>query len=513
MSCNLLMNRAGPAPLWHRAFCRECRIGSRADRLVEFAIDCRKSEPAPLSALSRTLRALDLPHSMGRHRRIVVSRFARRVAVGSAVIIVGAGYGWTRYIDREPYLTITTSAISGPNAFDDFRLAAARIKGESTVSKMLSSTESELRRVAAGVGGGTVIGTDPMPQQPEYSAGDRARFIDLNKPALEAVRAGLGKEYLAPAIRSSSMDYSYMGKNRSLTGLLRLESEVYADRGQWAKAAGSAIDAIAVGVKVQQNASLMGKLHGIGCESMGRDALWPVVDRLSAAEARAAANRLQNVVNFRWSFQGALLEEQNVTLALLDEQMRRPDWRRTVFQIRNGNTGLIEEPVPGWASYLRMLPYTKMQIVENLQKRMAREMEDASKDWQTRPDNYIRPFERSDPVTEMIAPVFEGARFQDLLSVTQNALLITRLRLRAHFAGTGRYPQPFDSFTRDYLPQDPFAPYRWLTYRVERNRPLLYSVGPDGVDDSGRPISNSDRQGGNVQPASRGDIVAGVHRS
>jgi hypothetical protein len=65
------------------------------------------------------------------------------------------------------------------------------------------------------------------------------------------------------------------------------------------------------------------------------------------------------------------------------------------------------------------------------------------------------------------------------------------------------------------LPTDPFATDGKFLYRPQGTTYLLYSVGPDGKDDNGTPITNP-----NVPPArmkhqpfasSTGDIVLGMN--
>jgi hypothetical protein len=79
-------------------------------------------------------------------------------------------------------------------------------------------------------------------------------------------------------------------------------------------------------------------------------------------------------------------------------------------------------------------------------------------------------------------------------------LLATELALRCYQASKGRPPARLDDLVPDYLakvPQDPFS-RRPLIYRPQGATWLLYSVGPDGVDDGGRPM---------VRGSNKGDIL------
>lgn len=66
------------------------------------------------------------------------------------------------------------------------------------------------------------------------------------------------------------------------------------------------------------------------------------------------------------------------------------------------------------------------------------------------------------------------------------------------------------------IPQDPFAEDAPLRYRIEGDRYVLYSIGPDGMDDGGTAIFDPDatfapRAQYRVRANSKGDIVTGVN--
>jgi type II secretory pathway pseudopilin PulG len=111
------------------------------------------------------------------------------------------------------------------------------------------------------------------------------------------------------------------------------------------------------------------------------------------------------------------------------------------------------------------------------------------------------------------------ARAQIENGMTQKALLTAALALRAYRLDNGAYPGDLRDLVPDYLgavPQDPFAGDAALRYRIDGDRYILYSIGPDGVDDGGTAIFSTDLVFGpkseyRVHPNSKGDIVAGVN--
>jgi hypothetical protein len=73
--------------------------------------------------------------------------------------------------------------------------------------------------------------------------------------------------------------------------------------------------------------------------------------------------------------------------------------------------------------------------------------------------------------------------------MAQERLLVMELALRCYWSEHGSVPAHLDDLVTNYLskvPQDPFAGQP-LIYRPQGTHWLLYSVGPDGVDDGGRP--------------------------
>lgn len=82
-------------------------------------------------------------------------------------------------------------------------------------------------------------------------------------------------------------------------------------------------------------------------------------------------------------------------------------------------------------------------------------------------------------------------------------LLTTQLALQCFRSEQGHVPRQLDDLVPKYLqrvPTDPFS-NQPLVYRAQGTNWLLYSVGPDGVDDGGKPIG---RPGSSN--ASKGDL-------
>ena len=141
----------------------------------------------------------------------------------------------------------------------------------------------------------------------------------------------------------------------------------------------------------------------------------------------------------------------------------------------------------------------------------------------TRPKSIF--FERPGHSETSLGSMSEGAWCAERSSHSQNLILMVTLALRAYHDKNKAWPEQLSALVPAYLnhiPMDPFALKGSLRYRLMGSGYLLYSVGPDGIDDGGkaivRPIDSntesvkSDNIERLVMLGSCGDVVAGVNR-
>jgi hypothetical protein len=120
-------------------------------------------------------------------------------------------------------------------------------------------------------------------------------------------------------------------------------------------------------------------------------------------------------------------------------------------------------------------------------------------------------------------PVSTAARFKEVYTLAQDRLLAVSLALRAYKLEHAIYPSTLTALVPSYLdavPDDPFNISEPLKYRLTSTGYVLYSIGPDGNDDGGRPIFDPSQQTPGPGQTDRrhmamansvGDIVAGVN--
>lgn len=85
----------------------------------------------------------------------------------------------------------------------------------------------------------------------------------------------------------------------------------------------------------------------------------------------------------------------------------------------------------------------------------------------------------------------------------------TELALRCYQSSKGQPPARLEDIVPDYLtrvPQDPF-PRHALVYHPQGTNWLLYSIGPDGVDNGGRPVLKGSASG-DISLIRRGELAS-----
>ena len=385
-----------------------------------------------------------------------------------------------------------------PNAYDVFVAAGEAVVDPKAVNAALTPFSA------------------PRPGARVFSPAEQQALVRANAGVLKAVRGGFAQPFQAPPAddpgdrANAERKIEAVGRFRTLARLLVLEGQVKAGRGDADAAANCYLDAVRLGHTLPRGGAIIERLSGIACQATGRAYLWPAVDSLSAPGARAAARRLEAIRARSVPFADTLVQEKRVTLtSLLD-----------TFDGGRAAAPGGGAPGAGAAAGAVFLVYPKRVIFENMSAAMDREIAQARRPFGAKAAEAAADPAR-DPLSRTIMgihrPVFAKARFTQVVSETQDALLAAALALRAYRAGRGAYPAALNELAPAYLgriPGDPFAPGKGLGYARQAGGYVLYSVGPDGKDDGGTPVDNPAARGSKrhrIEEGSRGDIVAGVN--
>ncbi len=417
------------------------------------------------------------------------------IAAGFAAALVIGTLFWWNSAQEMPVVTIPKPVMPNSNAFDTFNSAAALNLDANKVGYAISAKH-----------------TSGAKDDHEYTWAEKQKFLAENAPALALLRQGLGQEYLNPPMRSINALSPYYAKDRAMARLLALESLVKAHKGDYSGAVGSGMDAMELGEEAPHGSVLIGGLVGIACTAIGRRPLWQYVDKLNAEEARAAVRRMERIRAKEFPFSGTMQEEKWAFHAVLLEAMRSPNDLGAVAQtMGTPASSFANSPL---VSQLFYMIYSKRRIMNDYTSYMDAEIARAKL-----PYGSVKPTPiPNDPICQILLPIFDQASLKFVVKEANNAMIEIAFALRAYRLQNGRYPDRLDELTPSLLPRplaDPFAKGGSFHYRRAANSYALYSVGPDGKDDGGKPIDSGTFRAGTpneryfVQANSTGDIVAG----
>lgn len=412
---------------------------------------------------------------------------------------------WFRALDTNPTVAVPSPPMPATNARDYYVAAANAVVDDKKIGYAVGSWNPA---------------TKPSGDQHFYSPADKEKLVAENAGAIQTLHTGFQYPYQEPPARSFSAMFPHYQKIRGLARLLALQAQVRAAQGDTGGAMGASLDAVQMGEQLPHGGTLIGMLVGIACQAIGRKQAWGAADHLSAAQAKAATRRLENIRTGHVPFADTLQEEEWSEQAGLLELMRKRDWPGDMLTAGQVDQGQIA-PTSSWIIATRVRRAGKRTIMANYTRYMDLSIVNARQPYAA---HIAQPPLPTDPISQILLPVYTGVRLNEVKADTQNALLLTTLALRAYRLDHGAYPPTLAALGPRYLqavPADPFALSTPLRYKRLGAKYLLYSVGPDGKDDSGKAIFDRTKSApapaeGNdprrwVQQDSQGDIVAGVN--
>ncbi len=363
---------------------------------------------------------------------------------------------------------------------------------------------------------GVEVNPWPKPTTP-YSLSQRKAFVAANQPAINKLREGLAQEYL-----DQSGEHFNGTSQRALTRTLVFAAKTSADARDFPEASRYALDAIALSQQIPRGGGMMPEIIGNSCEPFGQKALWEIADKLDAKTARAAAARLAALEKTRLPLSATFQEEKRTVRSQFQPIFNGGPlaaWRNTgtYFGEVQATTSQLMKMMPGesaaepepetladkfqWAKLrAQIVYYGPRTVAENMENWMDLVGRRSEQPWcNPRP---VPPLP-SDPLSQIILPVYGQLEIKCMLTRAQSQLLQGYLLLRAVRLETGHYPSPSEATT--FLPSDPFSPTRApLRYRRDSAEKItLWSVGPNATDEGG--VQGKQEAGKEGMP---GDLVA-----
>jgi hypothetical protein len=406
--------------------------------------------------------------------------------IGLALLVIGVMVR-TIVANVEPTVTFPPpAALPSPNGFDFYLKATQQIAHEDQIKN---------------------LSTRPL------AGAEAASLLAANANALKTLRKGLPMPYREPVLaRGFDVAFPHYAKFRNLARLLALEGNGRREAGDIPGATQSYLDAVTMGNRIPRGGPIIPRLVGIACQAIGRRPIWHMVGHMNAPTAKAAARRIETLRKETWPYVETLTEEKYFDQAAFLQGFRDPAKFASTMASEGEPDNRAGAPVAAQAYFFL---FSKRHIMNDLTAFMDRLIADASKPYadRTRPDP--TPDEL---LTRILAPIPFQTRLKQVASEeTQNALLNVALALRAYRIEHGTYPSDLGQLVPAYIahvPNDPFAHSDPLIYRKEADDYVLYSVGPDGIDNAGRAIENpgdTESKRRAVTSGSNGDIVAGVN--
>ena len=421
----------------------------------------------------------------------------------SGVILLGAPLWWLS-LEADPVVHIPAPPPPPkPNAADYYISAGNAIVGttEITYAVMEPDRPGYKSMFPVRLPNGTTIARPFTPSEKES-------LLQQNAAALNLLRRGFGYRFQAPPQRSW-LTLSPYPPYRQMTSLLVLEGQVKFKRGDWNGAANSYLDAIRFGSDIARGGGATSRRISTMCESMGQRPLWNTINHLNAAQARAAARRLEQISARRAPLSASLTEEKWVGQASLMEIFRGPDWRHHLVSIYGIDNQTGEAAAAAWT---RSWLTGKRALMSRYSKIIDASIAAARKPYA--PIRSVPPAPQADLMANLTGS-FRDLRFSAARIETGSTLLAVALALRAYRLERGAYPAKITELKPRWLktiPLDPFAANIPLRYKRSGRQYSLYSVGPDGKDNGGKPIVVPGRPASvrYYTADSTGDVVAGA---
>lgn len=343
----------------------------------------------------------------------------------------------------------------------------------------------------------------------KYSLRNKTRWLRKNRAAFALFRSALRMKTMHPAIRDSGVRFPSYAILREMARAKSIERKTYEMRGDWNGAMQSRIDTIQMGNDMAHGGALIAGLVGLAIQAIGRNDPWSGVEHLNARQARAAAQRLETIYARRITYAENMGEEKWGALLQLQELFKSPTWR-DISQLTDKKLSLAER------AQALMIP--KQTIVDNVVARYSAIIANAR--LPLLKHKILPP--AADPFSRILIPVSDLLPKAYARNDAGNALLLTALALRAYKIEHKNYPATLRVLVPAYLkriPADPFGGGESLRYKRAGSCYVLWSIGPDGIDNGGVAIqstfkSKSGRMSRlpSVTFDSKGDYVAGRNR-
>lgn len=391
------------------------------------------------------------------------------------------------HANMEPEIVIPApDPVPVPNAKDFYTSAAAFIKDHERAQRILLGMHPVTER-------------DYNPTTAEL----RGPIAEL-QPAVSDFRRAMQCNYGSKTIAFAPEDSGLLSGFRHLSYLTRDIAKVRAAEGNRKAALNSVLDGIKMSQDLRRQSGLIGMLVGVACEAIVFVDVEKYLPKLNASKAQALMHRLtaidatrvrlsDTITTEKWFYliglKAHLASKQNWVDWYLQDDSSRTKWQ--MFQDR-----------------MQLYLMGKKTLVHNYTTYMDQLSAHAKHPF----GHGVTPPATPDQFTERLAGLFRNIQYWT--SEARRGLLLLALACQVYYGEHNQYPAKLEDLTPmilKELPEDPYAKSGSYGYRRTGKGFIVYSIGPDGVDDGGTPPKKRFRSIG-INPDDKGDMILRVKR-
>ncbi|MGQ9737339.1 MAG: hypothetical protein ACUVRT_05395 [Armatimonadota bacterium] len=316
-----------------------------------------------------------------------------------------------------------------------------------------------------------------LEQMPDYgSVPQKQEVVKANRDLLLQIRQALTQ----PA-QVTHLDYQpgdpTTDNYRQVARLFAAEAKLLEQQGMYGQALGSYLDGFTYLHKILTGGNVLHLTHYFLGSTVLFEAVPSLLTKLSASDAQRGARRLEELLYNEYPLPTLLAQDFRIWLI---------GWQRTVrAQAMRGFR--LDLPQSGLEREILYMP--KAPLSQAAQQYAQQWIENASRPY---PEQQMVPYPPAlqklgrDLVVRSPADIaLQVARYTYVQ--TRLRLLYTALRLEANRKARGRYPTHLRELGDSPYFVAPFA-NKPFVYRPQGNRYVLYSVGPNTIDDGGLPF-------------------------
>lgn len=365
-------------------------------------------------------------------------------------------------------------------------LAAAPTQGQAPVAQENALKYLQAARAALK----PADNASPSPEQARI-------IVEANAAVFPLLQRAVGLPLRFEKQNFVQMQFSLFASVRDMARLLALRSQVQARAGDASGATESGLLCLSLGMKMQEDGAIISSLVGNAIEAIGLRALEKLAPTLDATQLKAAARGLAQAEARRPAFAVALASEREVSQDLMRQQ----------FQ--------AQQPAPLDAAMQQKLLLATREAAERDDALLARpfaltrgldfrEPDDGAEEdaaGEDALDEDVPPavgpnFDAhawAEVMQKTLRPIKHGALLNRTRAQARLALLEAALAARAYRLEHNKPPASLQVLAPEYLPALPLDAFELnapLQLKADGESVLIYSVGPDGLDDGGQAVED-----------------------